>query len=255
MIVFAPLSTRRLAVRLRELCLEDEMKLCHMPERAHEKALSEFLGFAIESAATPSDRHVADPRSMTVSERLLLLVHYSVHTREDAPDYKVTETARLSDYLDTSREPKQRPTFDACGEKWELQPLTGAMAEAIETLQLETEGDGHKHWLLGLMAAQLTRPEAPADAAAPDAVANPSEYLDWLRARMRTFGALPSSATSELYACFRVALENGTDFFRIYFDDQGLIVLPKEAGAPLSPARFLVHACVSYLALALSGKS
>lgn len=39
MIVFSPLSTRRLDVTLHELGIGDEIALCYLPEKAHEKAL------------------------------------------------------------------------------------------------------------------------------------------------------------------------------------------------------------------------
>lgn len=253
MIVFAPLRTRRLDVRLRELSLDDEMALCHLPERAHEAALTEFLHRAVEQAATPSAKHVADPRAWTASERLLALVHYSIHTREDAPDYAVTEAARLSDFLDMARESRNAQTFDACGDTWTVQALTGAMAETIEALQLELPPDssGHKHWLVGLIAAQLMRSED----ASPDPISASSEYMDWLRLRMAAFSAMTGSDMTELFGKFRLALADSTDYFRVWFDDQGLIVLPKEAGSVLNPARFLVHTSLSELALSLSGKS
>ncbi len=254
MIVFSPLSTRRLDVRLRELSLDDEMALCYLPERMYEKALTEFLVRAIEHAGTPSERHVADPRAWTASERLLAFVHYSLHTREDAPDFAVTEAGRLSDFLDMARDSVHRPTWEVGEDKWTLQPLTGAMAETIEALQLELSPDqnGFKHWLVGLIAAQGVRAN---ENAAPDPIASASDYTDWLRLRMKVIGAMPTSYTQELYAKFRDALGTSTDFFRLWFDDKGVIVLPKEAGSALNPARFLIYASISELALSLAGKS
>ncbi|MDF0506597.1 hypothetical protein POK33_38245 [Burkholderia cenocepacia] len=252
MIVFAPLRTRRLAVRLRELPIGDEMALCALPDTAHEKALTEFLTYCVESAETPSDKYIADPRAWSVSERLLVLAHYQSHTRDDAPDYAVTETSRLSDYLDMSRDIASAPSFSVEGDEWTVQPLTGAMAEAIETLQLEAavDANGHEHWLIGVMAAQLVRTgESP-----PDAIAEPAQYIEYLRLRMQILRKLPSSVAGELYARFRSAHEEMSQFFRVWIDNQGIIVLPKEAGAPIAPARFLVHSCVSELARALSGK-
>ena len=105
---------------------------------------------------------------------------------------------------------------------------------------------------MGFMAAQLLREgEAPY----PDPVAESAAYIDWLTFRMKVIHALPASAMQQLYANYRAALENDTQFFRIWFDEQGVIVLPKEAGALTPPARFLVHSSFSELALALTGPS
>ncbi|ABO60602.1 hypothetical protein LA345_38945 (plasmid) [Burkholderia vietnamiensis] len=252
MIVFSPLSTRRLDVTLHELGIGDEIALCYLPDKAHEKALTAFLQCAIKAASTPSPKHIADPRAWTVSERLLVLAHYTTHTASDGPNYAVTEAGKLFDYLDMSRDlPGALPTFDACGDQWTVHPLIGAEAEALETLQLESDLNGHSFWLMGLLAAQLKRPGETA----PDAVANPTEYIDWLRTRHAVMRALPGSVTSELFAKYRDAQAQAMQFFRVWFDGEGIIVLPKEAGDPLSPARFLVLACLSELALSLTGKS
>jgi hypothetical protein len=251
MIVFAPLATRRLDVTLQELGIGDEIALCYLPEKAHEKALTAFLQYAVKEARAPSPKHVADPRAWTVAERLLVLAHYTTHTASDGPNYAVTESGKLLDYLDMSRDPASAlPTFSACGDEWIVHPLIGAQAEALETLQLETDLNGHSFWLMGMLAAQLKRPGEES----PDPVANPTEYLDWLRTRMSVIRALPGSVTSELFDKYREAQAQAMQFFRVWFDDEGIIVLPKEAGDPLSPARFLVLACLSELALSLTGK-
>ncbi|HEY0662787.1 MAG TPA: hypothetical protein VGD21_15870 [Lysobacter sp.] len=237
---------------MRELSIGDEIALCHLPPTAHEKALSEFLERAVESAGTPSARHVADPRAWTVSERLLALAHYCIHTRDDAPDYAVTDVSKLSDYLDAARDlPATGATFSAIDDEWELRPLTGAAAEAIEALQFESTLKGREHWLMGFMAAQLARKGEET----PDSVADGADYVTWLDNRIGVMRSLPSSGFDQLYAGYRAALEKDTQFFRIWFDEQGVIVFPKEAGAATPPARFLVHSCIGELALSISGKS
>lgn len=252
MISFSPIHARRLQVRLRELTIGDEIALCHLPEESHEKALTEFLLRAVESAGTPSARHVADPRAWTISERLMVLAHYCSHTRDDGPDYTVTEASKLSDYLDFARDlPAQPATFEAIEDKWVLQPLTGAMAEAIETLQIDSDLKGREHWMIGFMAAQLLREGETC----PDPAAESTEYIDWLASRMTVIKGLPASSMQSLYVAYRAAQEHDTQFFRIWFDESGIIVLPKEAGDAVPPARFLVLAGISELALSLTGKS
>ncbi|WP_321946565.1 hypothetical protein [Paraburkholderia sp. J10-1] len=258
MITFAPIRTRRLDVRLRELTIGDEIALCHVPPAAHEKAMSEFLARCVERAETPSKRHVADPRAWTVQERTLVLSHYCTHVRDDGPDYSVTETSRLSDYLDMAIDPADPSTFEACEDNWALQPLTGAAAETLETLQLEAEYPGREHWMIGVMAAQLVRPGKDEP---PDAIGEPSGYTDWVRQRIAHLQAMPASEMDRLYAGYRAALEKDCQFFRIWFDQEGVIVLPKlglvveGGGAVVPPARFLVDACIGDLAISVTGKS
>lgn len=252
MIVFSPLRTRRLDVQMRELSIGDEIALCHLPESAHEKALTEFLSRVVESASAPSPRHLSDPRAWSVSERLLALAHYCIHTRDDRPDYAVTEVSKVSDYLDMQRDiPSAPATFSALGDSWTLAPLSGAAAEVLEALQLETDLNGRAHWLIGGMAAQLLR----VGEQHPDPVADTTDYTAWLAKRIGVLRAFPSSSFDVLFAQYRAAVEREGQFFSLWFDDQGVVVLPKEAGAATPPARFLVLACVGAVALSVTGKA
>lgn len=254
MIVFAPLRRRRLDVQLHELAIGDEIALCHVSPTAHETALTDFLKGVVKEAGKPSERHLDDPRAWSVQERLLALTHYCMHTRDDGPDYEVTDVSKLSDYLIAERDLPDAPsTFTANGDEWQLRPLSGAAAEAIEALQFDAPPKlkGRAHWLFGMMAAMLVRTGEET----PDAVADGADYLTWLSARMATMRAHPGSGYDALYAGWAAAMEKDTQFFRIWFDDQGVIVLPKEAGAATPPARFLVHSCIGELALSISGKS
>jgi hypothetical protein len=252
MITFSPLRRRRLDVRLQELSIGDEIELCGLPELAHEKALTEFLARAVASAETPSPAHVADPRAWSVGERLMALAHYCIHVREDGPDYSVTETSKLSDYLDAGKDLPETPaTFEAHGDKWVLRPLTGAAAEVLETLQIESTLPGRAYWLLGAMAAQLVREGE----STPDPLSEEAKYAEWLKARMETMRSFPSSALDSMYLNYRAALDRDGQFFTIWFDEQGVVVLPKEAGAVAPPARFHVHAAIGAIALSVTGKA
>ncbi|KVN83489.1 hypothetical protein [Burkholderia ubonensis] len=258
MIRFEPLRTARLDVRLRELSFGDEIALCQTNESAHEATMSEFLRRAVEYAGVPSPRHVSDPRAWTVGERLFALAHYCVHTREDRPDYAVTDTSTLSDYLDVAREPAEPSTFDEADDTWTLSPLTGAMAEAIESLQGSTALTGVAYWLTAAMAAQLLR-ASDLEKGVPDAVVDAAGYVKWLAKRIPVMAGLHSSTFDRMYAQYRVALDRDTQFFRVWFDHEGVIVLPKllpnGAQAVTPAARFLVRSVVGGLALSVTGKS
>jgi hypothetical protein len=257
MIAFSPLRTRRLEVRLHELDLGSEIALCHLPENHHEKAMSEFLAYAVEVAAAPSERHLANPRQWSVGERILALAHYCTHVREDGPDYAVTDVSKLSDYLDFARDIVDAPpSFAAVDDRWQLLPLSGAAAEAIEALQGNTGLVGREHWIVGAMAAQLVRENESSPP--PDPIAAFADYTTWLVHRMAVLKAMPSSGFTQLFSAWRAALEASTPFFRIWFDETGVIVLPlttKEAGALLPPARFRVLSAIGSIALLLTGKS
>lgn len=252
MITFAPLRTRRLDVLLQELSIGDEIALCHLPELAHEKSLTAFLERAVEVARAPTERHVASPRAWSVGERLLALAHYCTHTREDGPDYAVTDASRLSDYLDAAADVAAAPVaFSVLGDNWVLRPLIGAAVEVLEGLQGQMELRGREFWIVGSMAAQLLREGE----VTPDPVAEFAEYGEWLERRIVTMGAMPSSGFDLLFAHYAEAMQSGGQFFKIWFDEQGVIVLPKEAGAVVPPARFLVHSCIGTVALSLTGKA
>lgn len=252
MIVFKPLRTRRLDVQLQELSIGDEIALCHLPELAHEQSLTAFLERAVELASAPTERHVASPRAWSVGERLLALAHYCIHTREDGPDYAVTDVSKLSDYLDIGRDAHATPaTFEACGDRWELRPLIGAAVEVLEGLQDQMELRGREFWIVGGMAAQMLRAgESP-----PDPATEFAEYAEWLERRIITMTNMPSSGFDVMFAEYAEAMQKGGQFFRLWFDKEGVIVLPKEAEAAVPPARFPVHSCIGTVALSLTGKA
>jgi hypothetical protein len=255
MINFAPLRTARLDIRLRELGIGNELSLCHMPETAHEKTLTEFLNFVLADANAPTARHLTDPRAWSVSERLLVLSHYNLHVRDDAPDWAVTDVSKLSDYLDPAREPGPQAPFKAARDAWHLRPLSGAMAEALETLQIESTLVGREHWVIGAMACQLLREGEES----PDAALDAAEFHAWLATRMTVLKEMPSSDFDSLFLGFRMALEASTQYFSLWFDEEGVIVLPKttntEAAALTPAARFLVHSAIGAVAVSLAGKS
>jgi len=251
MIVIDVLRTARLEVRMRELAIGDEIELCHLPDGSHEKALSEFLRLAVDRADTPSERHIADPRAWSVGERYLALAHYNRAVREDGPNYAVTESTKLGDYLIRDSDPIEPVEFDAIGEKWHFRPATGAALEALEELRFSSALPGRVLWLLGLMAIELSRETEER----PDPIADIEEYSAWLAKRIEIMRSLPASDSEALYAQFRLAKEQSAQFFRVWFDAEGVIVTPKDVAGALPAARFLVHSGFSELALAITGKS
>jgi hypothetical protein len=246
------LRTKRLEVRMSELPIGDEIELCYMPDGSHEKALSEFLRRVVTDAEQKSDQHVTDPRAWTVGERYLALAHYNRAVREDGPNYQVTESTKLSDYLIRDRDLQPAITFEANGDTWTFSPATGAALEALEELRFTNARPGLPLWIFGLMAIQLVR---AADGERPDPIANSEDYSAWLETRIAVMRALPGSDAENLYREHAAAQEQAAQFFRVWVDAEGVIVMPKDAGGGLPPARFRIHAGFSQMALALTGKS
>lgn len=126
-----------------------------------------------------------------------------------------------------------------------------AAAEVLESLQSQSDLAGRAHWVIGAMAAQMLR----VSETFPDPVAETAKYTDWLAQRIGTLRAFPSSSFDVMYANYCEAAARDAQYFSIWFDELGVIVLPKEAGAATPPARFLILAGVGALALSLAGKA
>jgi hypothetical protein len=250
MIHFPLLRTRRLTVQLRELTIGDALALAALPPRREEAACTAFLRCAVESA-----RGLKDPAAWTVQERTLAVAHYLAATAEDGPDFAVGD-GRYSDYLDGGAElPTLAPLLElgrAGGDLWHIGHLTGAMAEAIERMAGEVEHVGGRfHWLLGAMAAQLVRAgESAPPAAGPEGGGDAFEQ--YLLGRARVMAAFPASDFAELMNLYLAGRDKLHHLFRIEFDRDGIVALPKGgAAANLPPARFPVDACIPELARGL----
>jgi hypothetical protein len=250
MIAIDVLRTARLEVRMSELPIGDEVELCYLPDGSYEKNLSEFLRRAIKSAEAVSERHITDPRAWSVGERYLALAHYNRAVREDGPNYQVTESTKLGDYLIRDRDPQEPVTFEANDDTWTFTPATGAALEALEELRFSCATTGLALWLFGLMAIQLSRPGEER----PDPIGDGEDYSKWLDQRITIMRSLPASDAEVLYREHAAAQEQAAQFFRVWCDSEGVIVMPKDAGGGMSPARFRIHSGFTQMALAITGK-
>ena len=80
------------------------------------------------------------------------------------------------------------------------------------------------------------------------------EYDAWLLNRIKTIAAFPDSDFTKLMMQFDEAASKLDHLFMYQFDDNGIVVMPKNGGAGLPPARFPVRNCLSVVALAMAGK-
>jgi len=257
MIAFSPLRTRRLAVKLRELSIVNAGTLAAVPPERFEESTTTFLQMVIESADAPTVHHVTDPKNWTVQERMLVVGHYLAHTtgEEGGGANFMLGDGYYMDYLNVSRDTPDFPIALGShgGDEWQISPVTGAMAEAIEQLNGHIpKVAGQLHWMLGAMAAQLVR----VGELAPDPTLDSLNYLEWLKNRMQIISEYPESEFLGLYAMRHRGNKLLMHFFETVEIDEGFVALPHEGSEAesLPPARFPVSACVSEFAKRVTGK-
>jgi hypothetical protein len=242
MIHFPVLRTKIATITLREIPMIDAIRIAGMPVQNDESAVTAFLRAVVESATGLPD----DVLDWTVEYRTLAVCHYLASVLPGGPDFTlVNGAARYSDYLDGAIDaiPASIKLGKVSGDTWNLSPLTGRMAESIE----RTQGallDGRLHWLFGAMACQLDR-DNEEESALTDGLD------DWLAMRMNVLLSYTESDMLDLMDAFQSARSNLYHLFNMDFSETGMIVLPKQEGAGLPPARFPVHSCLSEAALGM----
>lgn len=188
--------TRRLAVELRELTLDEAASVCRIPHDRPEQATTTFLRAAASRAAKPTDRYVTDPRLWTVEERALLVSHYMGTMSTSGYDIPLGMLAHLSDYLLPDQDLVEAEIIagEAAGDVWVMTPLLGAHAELLEQA-CTSQAD----WVVGSMACQMRRQDEPAAAVHE---MGDTEADAWLRERMQQIRGLPESDAEAIYALY-----------------------------------------------------
>lgn len=251
MIYFPLIRTRRLAVQLKELTIGQSVALAGMPLEQEQAQTTAFLRFCLENEQNGNN----DPADWTVEERTLAVAQYISATKKDQPDFAVGGEGKYSDYLDGAKDIKDIKEKIYLGEvgedKWQMQYITGRMAESIERLYGELKGlngeplSGRLHWLLGAMACRLVR----VDEEVPDPKESEGAYDEFLLNRMKVLASFPESDFQALAALFYEGGKKQEHFFRIEYFSDGIAVRPKEGtDDDLPSARFPVHSCLSEFA-------
>ena len=247
MILFQPLRTRRVCVRLTELTIGHAQALCGLPPERPELLTTEFLRAVAAAAESPGPGYITDPRMWSVQERARLVCHYLSHVSTEGPDFAVGDGV-LTDYLDFTADlaVQDRPVGEIAGREWVVRPLLGYQAELLER-QCTTHGA----WLIGAMACQCTTQEHADMADMPEV-----DQLTELAARIDAIRALPESDFESLLLAFDHACTGPLHhFLRLGFADDGIVFDPvpeKEAGR--APARFRADPCISSTARSLFGQ-
>ena len=242
MIIFNNIRTKRLAVRLREITIDEAVSVCRLPAERHEATTTEFLRCVARDAESPTPRYVTDPRMMTVEERTLLVCHYLAQVSGSGPNFPVGESGCLLDYVAFADDlaVDHVDMGEVAGKARTLRPLLGAHVETLERL-CESRGD----WLIGVLACQVHDAGAPV----PEYTAMTDvELLEWCQSRIKAIRGMGESEVEELYVHFdrcKVALKH---FFIPGANDGGMVYLPQpeaeEAGRS-TPARFRALPCIS----------
>lgn len=242
MISFPRLRSPRLDVQLRELTIGEAVMLAAIPPGRHERATTALLKSVITEAGGPHQ----DPARWTVQERMLVQAHYISGISETGANFEIGD-GTLMDFLDPIADhgPDDVDAGEACGSQWRIRQLIGAEAEAIEAL-----AQSRFDWMVGDIAARM-RVQDPEEPAVPDAVARPHAYSEWLQAQIATIKAMPESEFAEIFAIYRAGLAPLHHLFRLEFDGEGHMVMPKpskEVGGQMAPARFSVSSCITEVA-------
>ena len=223
--------------QLRELTIGEAIGLVKLNPLAHEQTISQFLGYVLEDY---------DSRTLTVQERYLLVAQYISATCLGEADFAIGYDAKYSDYLRMNTPLSLEPIELGFEEQWQLLPLFGWQAEALEDL-CKTWQD----WIFGAIAAQLAKKEELENNQLPTIDTPIAAYKDYLKERMTIFKAYPERDFERLYYAFLGGMQALNWYFDIGFDNEGIVCLHKE-GQGYAPARFQVPDCLTQTAISFA---
>jgi len=253
---FTPFRTRRLNAQLREMSIGDAIRLCNLPAAQQEAGTTEALKLIVIADPQPRTGQIVDVRAWTVLERAMVMAHYLANIDDD-PNFSVGDL-NFSDYIRQGADYAKDSVHvcDLAGDTWNMRPLLGADAEAIERLML---GDriklkGRNGWRVGAMAATLSR---PSESVPSPLLVSDSEFDDWMEARLAIFMAFPDRIFISLLFNFLDTLPQLDHLLSLTFSDEGIVFLSTklEGGPDLPPARFPFASLISEGAAAVFGKA
>ena len=216
---------------MRELTIGEAIGLVKLNPSAHEHTISQFLTCVL----------TGNGRALTVQERYLLVAQYISATCQGESDFPIGDTAKYSDYLRMNHLLSLEPIALGFDEDWQLSPLFGWQAEALEDICKSWQD-----WIFGCMAAQLTNKN---DTDLPTLDTPIAAYQSWLKERIAIFKAYPERDFAELYHAFLFGFGQFNFYFDLGFDNEGLVCLHKEGQQGFAPARFQVSDCLTATAI------
>lgn len=216
--------------QLRELTIGEAIGLVKLNPVKHEHTISQFLACVLSSH---------NGRELTVQERYLLVAQYISATCVGEANFPIGDNATYADYLHMIAPLSIEPVPLGFDENWQLTPLHGWQAEALEDI-CSTWQD----WIFGCMAAQLAKAEEYHPNTLPTINTPIAAYQDYLKERITIFKAYPERDFEALYQAFLLGMQSLNCYFELGFDNEGLVCLHKE-GQGFAPARFQVPDCLT----------
>ena len=241
----APLRTRRLDVRMREVPVSTELDILGVLPGQREQEITLLLRAAIVERGTG---HSApdDPEHWTIQERWMAVAWYTAACSGDM-DYSIGG-GTLDDYLHGDSDRPMRidpvPIGELYGEPLMMRHMTGGMLDRIEGIAHEFRDKFQKApallWEVAAMAAMIYRAAEPPADPMHDAGAFESQLVEHINELI----GLPPSDLYDLAMRFYGGLDQLAHLFRWLPGHDGLVVVPKEGRAGGVPARFLASALI-----------
>lgn len=238
-----PINCKGFDVELQELPIEQAIDVARLDIKRIEDNLTTFLRMAVKQV---NGKIGIDPANWTAQQRYLAMGQYLSQVIEGDPNF-YTGQYQYHDYLLFALQ------HDLCnvdntwflsfeddsvgGDDWVFTPLLGWKLSAIETI-----AEDYTDWVFCSMAATLCvngEEKTPLHSASTPI----HDYTEWLIERVKTLKKFPESDFIALQYLFQRGLDESAHFFRLWFDDKGVVILHGKEGIDgqhgLESTRFL----------------
>ena len=257
------ISCKGFTLKINELTIEQAIDVSLLPQKGcYEKNITTFLGFVFGEAVGGIS---SNPKLWTCSQRYLAIAMYLAYILDDGFGLKVNDKYILDDYLNTTLQ-NAAPTLknddvlelimlgdDVHGDnKYSFVQLLGWHVEAIETV-----AENYTDWLFCAMAACLRVDNEILDYPY-DENTSTYDYAQFLIKRVDTFKKYPESLFVKLNMFFMEAFTKHSSFFKLWFDDVGVVALHNKEGIDdihYESLRFCVSDTVSRATKYISGRN
>lgn len=233
--IIPDISCKGFTLKLKELTIGQAIDIALLPPKGcHEKNITTFLGFCFDSAIGEID---SNPKSWTCNQRYLAMCMYLAYVFDSGFDLKVNEKYTLDDYINTTMQDgvctiKNDTVLESItlgdsihgDNKYSFVHLLGWHVEAIETV-----AENYTDWLFCAMAACLRVDSEDVDYPYNEDTST-YDFAQFLIKRVDTFKQYPESLFIELNMFFIECFNRYSSFFRLWFDDYGVVAMHNKEG-------------------------